>query len=85
MVDKEWEWKGSLPQSLKEFQTKLEAWNHDTFGNIFRRKTCNELQLFGVQRALERWSTKGLLKLDMKLREERRVILLQEELIWLQK
>lgn len=64
---------------------KLEAWNRDTFGNIFHRRRRNELRLLGVQRALKRRVTEGLLKLDSKLRLERREILLQEELLWKQK
>lgn len=62
----------------------LEAWNHDTFGNIFKRKRCNVLRLLGVQRALERNVIEGLLNLDLKMRLERREILHPEELLWKQ-
>lgn len=85
LMESAWKWEGSLNQTLKEFQLKLEAWNRDTFGKIFQRKRRNVLRLLGVQRALERRITEGLLKLDSKLRLERREILLQEELLWKQK
>lgn len=45
----------------------------------------NELRLLGVQKALARWSNSRLLRLERELKEERRNILLQEELLWLQK
>lgn len=54
------------------------------FGNIFKRKKCNELRLGGVQRALVMRGSGHLLMLERELREERRIILLQEELLWLQ-
>lgn len=85
LVDKEWKWAGSLTQTLKEFQSKIQAWNQDTFENIFKRKKRNVMRHAGVQRALGRRITEGLLKLEMKLRKERREILLQEELLRKQK
>lgn len=56
------------------------------FGNIFRRKKHNELRLGGVQRALANSHSSGyVLRLERELREERSLVLLQEELLWLQK
>lgn len=46
-MEREWNWEGNLTKSLKEFVMKLEAWNKDTFGNIFKRKKRNSLRLVG--------------------------------------
>lgn len=78
---REWKCEGDMTKALKVLSMKLEAWNKDTFGNIFRKK-CNTLRLEGVQRTLERRVTEGLLKLEMKLRMERKELLLLEELLW---
>lgn len=43
------------------------------------------LRLEGVQGALQRHLIEGLLKLEMKLKEERKEIMLQEDLLWMQK
>lgn len=70
---------------MKDFSTKLEAWNHNTFGHIFRRKKRNSLRLKGVQCSLARKVTESLLKLEAKLKIELVEILLQEELLWQRK
>lgn len=61
------------------------AWNKDTFANIFQRKKRCQLHLEGVQLALARRTTSGLLRLEEKLRNERNEVLMQEELLWRQK
>lgn len=43
------------------------------------------MRLEGAHRALERHTTEALLKLEAKLGEEWKEILLQEEMIWMQK
>lgn len=82
---REREWEGCLTTSLRQLASKLEAWNKATFGNIFRRKKRNLLRLEGVQRAMGRHFSEGLLKLELKLKRERKEILLQAELLWKQK
>lgn len=84
-MEKEWKRKSDLTTELKEFSQKLIAWNKDTFGNIFQRKNRNIIRLEGVQRLLERQVTESLLKLEMNLRAELKDLLLQEEVLWLQK
>lgn len=83
-MEKQWIWDANLTKSLKDFVMKLEAWSRDTFRNIFKRKSCNLLRMEGVTKAMERHPTEGLLKLDKKVKEERRELLLQEEMLWLQ-
>lgn len=84
-MQKEWCWNGDLAQSLQDFSLKLQSWNKDTFGHIFKRKKRNLLRLEGVQRCLTHRITEALLKLESKLKEERSEILFQEELLWQQK
>lgn len=38
LVEKEWRWKGDLPKTLKYLAEKLQAWNHDTFRSIFKKR-----------------------------------------------
>lgn len=85
LLEREWKWEGNLSQTLKSFSEKLQAWNKDTFGNILRMKKRNQLRLEGVQIILKRRVTEAMLKLERKLKEERSLILLQEEFLWLQK
>lgn len=81
------EWMGNvqLPTMLKDLTSKLKAWNQDTFGNIFKRRRRNELRLGGVLRALARENSNFLLDLERELKKERSLILLQEEMLWIQK
>lgn len=71
--------------SLKNFTEKLVEWNRDTFGNIFWRKKKLNRQMEGVSKAMETRLTVGLLKLERNLKREWAYLLLQEELLWLQK
>lgn len=82
---REWNINTNLPTTLKDLVAKLRAWNQDTFGNIFRRKKRNELRLGVMQRAMARSGSNYLLNLERELRKERSLILLQEEMLWLQK
>lgn len=80
-----WSYKGDLAAALAKFKTELEAWNRDTFGNVFQRKKRNMLRLEGVQRSLERGVNEATLRLERKLRLERQKLLIQEEILWSQK
>lgn len=84
-MKKEWKKDERLMAALKEFKLKLEAWNRITFGNVFQRKKRNLLRLEGVQRSLEGRISEPMLKLERKLKIERKEILIQEELLWKQK
>lgn len=81
----EWRDDDDLPVDFRRLSVKLQAWNKATFGNIFQRKKRNELRLRGVQRALARRAHDHLIRLERELNEERKLILLQEELLWRQK
>lgn len=84
-MEKEWEWNGDLMSSLECFAEKLRCWNRDTFGNVFSKKRRVQRRLEGVVRALDVQATPGLLSLERELKREWSDILLQEELLWLQK
>lgn len=81
----EWKWNGSLNTTLKDFTTKLETWNKYTFGNVFQRKKRNLMRLEGVQRSLKSKLSERMFKLERKLKMERMELLLQGEILWLQK
>lgn len=48
VVERERKYDGNLPKTLRSFSEKLQAWNRQTFGNIFRKKWRNQLRLEGV-------------------------------------
>lgn len=69
---------------MKCLTEKLRAWNRDTF-NIFKRKRRLRIRLEGVVRALDVRASPGLLKLEGILKKEWSEVLVQEELLWMQK
>ena len=71
--------------SVKEFTRKIDHWNKNEFGNIFKRKKKILARLNGIQKALESHHSDNLLKLETQLNKELNDILNQEELLWLQK
>lgn len=70
---------------LKCLSEKLTAWNKDMFKNIFKQKRRLRRRLEGVEGALDERTSVGLLKLESKLKKEWAEVLLQKELLWLQK
>lgn len=84
-MEKEWLGGGDLLHSLKLFSEKVEAWNKDVFGNIDQRKRHLKSRLEGVVRALDAASTVSLIKLERKLKKEWMEVLIQEEVLWMQK
>lgn len=74
-----------LTKALSRFSEKLLAWNKDRFENIFQMKERCLLRLEGVQCALARNMSAGLLRLEERLKKERCEVLVQEEMLWRQK
>lgn len=63
LVERKWKCEDSLPHSLKMFAAKLQAWNRDTLGNIFKRKKQKSAMAGGLQHVLRKQTTERLLKL----------------------
>lgn len=84
VLNENWKQELNLPIALKDLSEKLSDWNNNTFGNIFKRKRRLTSRLEGIQRALFSYTSKGLLKLEEKLRQELNETLKQEELLWMQ-
>lgn len=59
----------------------LKEWNRNVFGNIFKRKNRLLVRIAGIQKRLGSCNTKGLLKLEKKLRKDLDEVLLQEEIM----
>lgn len=85
LLERERKWEGNWPQTLTSFYEKPQTWNMDTFGNKFKRKKRNQLRLEGVHRQLKKRVMETLLRLKGELKEERGIILSQEEMLQLQK
>lgn len=78
IVEEKWV-HGDVALALSKLTDDLSIWNKETFGNIFRRKRKLQSRQEGVQRALEKRTTGGLLKLECKLNKEWNEILEQED------
>ncbi|KAH9672602.1 putative ribonuclease H protein [Citrus sinensis] len=53
-----------------QFRSKVTVWNKQSFGNIFWRKNRLLARLGGIQRALESYFSKGLSRLEEKLKAD---------------
>lgn len=84
-VEKEWVRSGDLPQSLKHFLEKPEAWNRVVFGSIHKRKRWLRGRLDGIMRALDTAPTVSLIKLKRRLKKQWMEVLMQEEIMWMQR
>ena len=69
--------------SVKEFTDKIDHWNKNEFGNIFKWKRKILARLGGIQKALESYHSDNILNLETHLSEELNDTLNQEELLWL--
>lgn len=84
-TEREWHWDGDLIILLKNFTEKLLSWNKNTFCNILKRKKELQGSLTGVSREIERRLMVGLLKQERRSKKEYADVLLQEEMLWMQK
>ncbi|XVE65588.1 hypothetical protein DITRI_Ditri08aG0012200 [Diplodiscus trichospermus] len=84
-VNSSWDHFKDFIEASSEFREKVTKWNIDVFGNIFKKKRVLLARLNGIQKAMERYSSKKLKKLDQELRKELDEIMLQEEVFWNQK
>lgn len=83
-VNDTWIKDGSLISNLANVADRLQVWNVDTFGNVYRRKRKLMVRLAGIQRAITRSAPKRIFKLEAKLQGELDEVLRQEELICFQ-
>ena len=67
------------------FVHAAQVWNREVFGNIFQRKRRLMARINGIQEALENYSSRGLIRLEARLRSELEMVMAQEEILWLQK
>ena len=84
-VARNWVCNGDLVQAIKDFTVKLQQWNHDVFGNIFRQKNQLLARLAGVQRILDKRESPRHRELETVIMKELDEILLREEMLWHQK
>ncbi|XP_074318276.1 uncharacterized protein LOC141655076 [Silene latifolia] len=84
-VEENWPKEGIFPQKLSTLASKLKDWNHNIFGNIFRKKKKLMARIGGCQRELSLRRIPSLIKLEARLRRELDEVFEQEELLWYQK
>jgi hypothetical protein len=71
--------------ALKNVKENSIIFNHEVFGNIFKRKKHMESRLKGIQSYLERVDSLRHTLLEKELQNEYNHILFQEEMLWYQK
>ncbi|XP_021757503.1 uncharacterized protein LOC110722546 [Chenopodium quinoa] len=84
-VDKSWEKNAPLIPALANLSSKLQNWNRNTFGNVYKQKRMLMARIGGIQKNLATRVDRGLIKLELKLRRDLDEILEREEMIWYQK
>ncbi|XP_074287770.1 uncharacterized protein LOC141612921 [Silene latifolia] len=84
-IDKNWSQQGAFTERLDRLSSKLQDWNQQVFGNIFRQKRELKARIEGCQRELALKRINYLIKLEAKLRRELDEVLSREELLWYQK
>ena len=67
------------------FVKEVQVWNREVFGNIFKRKRTLMARINGIQAALEKYSSRGLMRLEARLRRDLEMVMGQEEILWWQK
>lgn len=75
----------SYYQPASKFTKQVQQWNKETFGNILQRKKGLLARIGRVQRALEQRPLRSLHRLKDNLKRKLEEVLMQEELLWLQK
>ncbi|XP_074315315.1 uncharacterized protein LOC141651506 [Silene latifolia] len=80
-----WQPEGDLTAQLGSLSTKLQTWNEQVFGNIFRKKRELWARINGCQKKLAITRDKGTIVLEAKLRKELDEVLEREEILWYQK
>jgi len=74
-----------LIHTLNELTPSLKEWNHDTFGNIFKRKRELLARLNGIQNSPNYGYSNFLENIEKELQEQLAMTLYQEECLWFQK
>ncbi|KAF7829553.1 ribonuclease H [Senna tora] len=78
-------WQGDWYWSLNCFQDKVKIWNREVFGNIFRKKDQLLRRLQGIHNKLCLGPSIFLSNLQEELWVEYENVLMQEEILWMQK
>ncbi|KAH9745843.1 reverse transcriptase domain-containing protein [Citrus sinensis] len=84
-VKQTWDPQASYSDAASTFVKEVKVWNREAFGNIFQRKRVLMAQINGIQAALEKYSSRGLMHLEAQLRKDLEIVMGQEEILWWQK
>ncbi|XP_073273366.1 uncharacterized protein [Primulina huaijiensis] len=85
VITEEWDIKEPLEDNIVKMANVLPIWNKTTFGDIHRNKRRLIARIEGIQRSLNIQPSRGLIKLEKRLRDDLDMVLQQEELLWYQK
>lgn len=80
-----WNQQPALGTTLQIFQERVQKWNRETFGNVFKRKRRLLGRIIGIQKAIETTPRTSLFELEARLVREYNLTLLQEDMVWFQK
>lgn len=80
-VARSWNNNVPYPHAVSQFIDQVALWNKDYFGNIFHYKHRLLARLRGIQKALERYNSGSLIRLESSLKRELEEVLMQEDLL----
>jgi len=84
-LHEKWGRGSDLLHIISNLTPQLKDWNHETFGNIFRRKKEVLARLNGIQNSQNYGYSHFLEELEKDLQEQLAITLYQEECLWFQK
>ena len=84
-VKQTWDSQASYSDAASNFVKEVQVWDQEVFGNIFQRKRILMARINGIQAALEKYRSRGLMHLEARLRKELEMVMGQEEILWWQK
>ena len=84
-VKRVWNLQTHYSAAASHFVQEVQVWNRDVFRNIFQRKRRLMARINGIQATLEKYSSRSLMRLEARLRNELEMMMSQEEILWLQK
>ncbi|XP_075507519.1 uncharacterized protein LOC142544347 [Primulina tabacum] len=81
IIRNEWDTKEPLEDNIVKMANVLSIWNRTTFGDIHKNKRRLIAKIEGIQRSLNIRPSRGLIKLEKRLRDDLDMVFQQEELL----
>ncbi|KAH9736450.1 putative ribonuclease H protein [Citrus sinensis] len=80
IVKQTWDPQASYSDAASIFVKEVQVWNREVFGNIFQRKRILMARINEIQAALEKSSSRGLMRLEARLRKDLEIVMGHDEI-----